>query len=167
MTFNADATAYTVASGRSLTLSGSTATGDTVQTDLALWHEYRDRGTVRQIGDAEQDQWRLTTPGLELVRFYDPDLETRARFGKGWHLLVPFALEADGDLRSGPREVAVVNRLSGYREVFRLGKPNPTGCIMCPVTADRWDRHWPCAPTTAGRTPICWGWPSDLITTAI
>ncbi len=58
---------YTAVSGQSMALSASKAKGEIVQTDIALWRDYR--------YPREEPVWRLVTPGLELVRHYNPELD--------------------------------------------------------------------------------------------
>ncbi|MEZ4994621.1 MAG: hypothetical protein R2824_29645 [Saprospiraceae bacterium] len=64
-------------------------------------------------------------PGLELVRYYDPNQSERfGSFGKGWHLLKPYSIElVDKDtVHFGhyiiKKRIAVVNNLSGTRETL-------------------------------------------------
>lgn len=120
VTFNVDGTQNTSTSAQNLTLSGSKATGDAVQTDLALWQEYRQNG-----GKAA---WHLTTPGIEVIRHYNPDMTSRAMFGDGWHVLIPFSLKAVGPNGTTPlapnlpaNRIAMVNTLSGISDVMRFG----------------------------------------------
>lgn len=114
--FNSNGTDYTVTSNQSLMLSGSPATGDIVQTDFAFWNEYDEM--------AGKEKWHLVTPAMELIRYYNPKIKTRAQLGPGWHLLVPFRLEDNENsmpLTAGvlPSRIAMVNLLSGEREVMK------------------------------------------------
>ncbi|MGE4088375.1 MAG: hypothetical protein AB7F93_09845 [Immundisolibacter sp.] len=60
-------------------------------------------------------------PGLELVRYFDAS-RSGGEFGPGWHVLVPYAVHADGTetlvFRGArlPRRMQVEGRLSGRRE---------------------------------------------------
>ena len=58
--------------------------------------------------------------------FYNPELQTRAQFGDGWHLLVPFRLETERKTPLSrhhiPKQVVLLNLLSGIREVIYPGK---------------------------------------------
>lgn len=123
--FTVDDTTYTVASENTLKLFNTSAQGDTIQTDLALADEYDEAPGQREGPDEEG--WHLVTPRLELVRYYNPQLQTRAQFGNGWHLLVPFRLEAEGlsslsHSQVLPRRMTVVNALSGIRETLILNR---------------------------------------------
>ena len=67
----------------------------------------------------------MIAPHLELIRYYSPELRTRAQFGDGWHLLVPFRLETErlSSLPGAgfiPKRVVMTNLLSGMREVLEL-----------------------------------------------
>ena len=124
--FNSNATDYTVTSYQSLMLSGSPATGDIVQTDFAFWKEYEEV--------ADKEKWRLVTPAMELIRYYNPNIKTRAQLGPGWHLLVPFRLEDNENsmpLTAGvlPSRIAMVNLLSGEREVMKVAIDKKTNGI--------------------------------------
>lgn len=107
---------YATASSQSMALSASKAKGEIVQTDMALWRQYS--------YPRDEPVWKLTTPGLELVRHYNPELQSRAEFGGGWHILVPYRLEDAATSRplsaiSLPRRVAVINQLSGVCDVMQ------------------------------------------------
>lgn len=114
--FNSGATDYTVTSNQSLMLSDSPATGDIVQTDFAHWKEYEEV--------AGEEKWSLVTPAMELIRYYNLNIKTRAQLGQGWHLLVPFRLE-NSKVRKPlvpgvlPARIAMVNLLSGEREIMK------------------------------------------------
>jgi len=121
--FSANDTSYTLASKNTLKLFSSPAQGDIIQTDLALVDEYHEEQPGEQAKDKKE--WNLIAPRLELVRYYNPELRTRAQFGDGWHLLVPFRLETETQTPlSGmsiiPQRVVMVNLISGIREVLRL-----------------------------------------------
>ncbi len=107
---------YATASSQSMALSAGKAKGEVVQTDMALWRDYS--------YPRDEPVWNLTTPGLELVRHYNPDLQSRAEFGVGWHILVPYRLEDAAtsrpvSARTLPARVAVVNQLSGVQDVMQ------------------------------------------------
>lgn len=99
---------YTLTPSNNLILSGSSATGETYQTDLALRH-----------GDM---------PAMELVRYYDPDYESVSTFGKGWHLMIPYKLYPAGDkmisFRNAviPERIIVKNLLSGHTEILTFSE---------------------------------------------
>lgn len=118
--FNANDTSYTVASKNTLKLFSTSADGDTIQTDLGLADEYHEKAR-----GSDKNDWHLVAPRLELVRYYNPKLKTRAQFGNGWHLLVPFRLETEKQTSLPgasviPKRLAIVNLLSGIREVLRF-----------------------------------------------
>jgi len=121
--FSANDTSYTVASKNTLKLFNSSAEGDTIQTDLVLVDKYHEE---ERGGDAaDKKEWNLIAPRMELIRYYSPGLKTRAQFGDGWHLLVPFRLETETQTSlpgTGfiPKRVVMVNLLSGIREVLLL-----------------------------------------------
>ncbi len=123
--FSVNDTAYTVASENTLKLFSTPGEGDTIQTDLTFSDEYQESAGKRE--GSQEDGWRLVTPRLELVRYYNPELQTKAQFGKGWHLLVPFQLETEtpsslSNPRLLPQHVTMVNVLSGIRETLTLEK---------------------------------------------
>ena len=95
-----------VAEGQGLSLAATAWAGDVVQTDLALWNGLR--------------------PELELVRLYAPERRSRAEFGNGWHLLMPYAVEhvrdtvVELDGRTLPAELVVHNLLTGVSESLTL-----------------------------------------------
>ncbi len=114
--FSASDASYTVASGNALKLFDSVAEGDTLQTDLALADTYEEKAS-------KTDQWNLVAPRMELVRYYNPGLESRAQFGDGWHLLVPFHLKSVSSLANRdvvPETIVMVNLLSGIREELHV-----------------------------------------------
>ncbi len=116
--FSENNTSYTVSSKNILKLINSSAEGDIIQTDLALADQYHEKVPDR---DGADNEWKLIAPRLELVRYYNPELQTRAQFGNGWHLLVPFRLETEKQISlfpgNSPEHVVLVNLLSGIREV--------------------------------------------------
>ncbi len=134
--FNANDTSYTVSSRNTLKLLNSSADGDTIQTDLALVDRYsKTASTV--LG--KKGEWSLIAPRLELIRYYNPSLHTRAQFGDGWHLLVPFRLETESQTSIpgtyiAPKKVVMVNLLSGIREV--LHQEGPVGHTIQYVPED-------------------------------
>lgn len=95
---------YTLTPSNNLTLSSSVATGETFQTDLAL----------KQGG----------MPGMELVRYYNPDHDGVITFGKGWHLMIPYKVFPEGDKKITfrnaiiPEKMVVKNLLSGRQETL-------------------------------------------------
>ncbi len=126
--FSANDTTYTVASENNLKLFSTSADGDTIQTDLALADEYHEKAP-----NGDEEDWHLVAPRLELVRYYNPKLKTRAQFGDGWHLLVPFRLETTmktslSGIRTAPEKVVVANLLSGIPEVLHRDK-NASGML--------------------------------------
>jgi hypothetical protein len=91
-----------MADSSSLTVNGSTAGGDIYQTDLAIRCDKR--------------------PGLEITRFYAPELYTVSTFGQGWHLLVPFQISLDNKEAvnfnglSLPKTAIVADSITGQTE---------------------------------------------------
>jgi hypothetical protein len=94
---------YSVVPQHSLT-SGKDQRGIRYQTDVALWREGQ--------------------PGLELVRYYDPQRKDEGEFGQGWRLLVPYHIKPVGSARRKflnariPQQMAVENLLTGQQEVL-------------------------------------------------
>ncbi|MBI4641285.1 MAG: hypothetical protein HY731_11355, partial [Candidatus Tectomicrobia bacterium] len=84
--------------------SGKDRRGIRYQTDLAL-------------RDGKQ-------PGLELVRYYQPDRPDGGEFGNGWHLLIPYRVKPVGTATREflnviiPAQMAVENLLTGEQEVL-------------------------------------------------
>jgi hypothetical protein len=80
-----------------------------------------ERGTRYQADFAFRENGQ---PGLELVRYFDPARKEPGAFGNGWHLLVPYRIEAaDPERREFlnatiPARMAVENLLTGHREVL-------------------------------------------------
>ncbi len=106
---------YSVSTAGSFSPSGTAAQGDIIQTDYAHFEEYQE-----MVGT---NTWKLTTPGLELIRHYSPERQSAAQFGPGWHLAVPFHLTAGNGaaMQHGvtPDRLEVHNVLSGHTEVFQ------------------------------------------------
>ncbi|MFQ5751840.1 MAG: hypothetical protein ACE5HI_07570, partial [bacterium] len=98
---------YTVLPQHSLT-SGKDRRGIRYQTDLAL----------RMEGE----------PGLELVRYFNPNKRDSGEFGEGWHLLIPYRIKpADNEkVRYQnvilPKRMAFENLLSGEKEVLEFSE---------------------------------------------
>jgi hypothetical protein len=94
---------YSVLPQDSLT-RGTDSRGLRYQTDLAL----------RVNGE----------PGLELVRYYDPDRQEGGEFGKGWRLMVPYRVKPADDAKREflnvmlPERMEVDNLLTGEKEVL-------------------------------------------------
>lgn len=114
VSFRAEGQTFTAASRQAIAMSASKAEGETVQTDLSLWRYYAHPDGA--------EYWSLATPGLEVVRHYNPGLRSRASFGGGWHILVPYRLGdgAGAALVPGARvkSISVINQLSGNRDVL-------------------------------------------------
>ncbi|TKJ36903.1 hypothetical protein CEE37_14405 [candidate division LCP-89 bacterium B3_LCP] len=69
---------------------------------------------------------------LEIVRYFNPKQKGEGEFGEGWHLLIPYRVERVGDATRElhgslvPERMAVVNLLSGDREVLTFDKDKYT-----------------------------------------
>ncbi|MFQ5788374.1 MAG: hypothetical protein ACE5H1_10400, partial [Thermodesulfobacteriota bacterium] len=63
-------------------------------------------------------------PGLEFVRYYNPDYEGPAIFGNGWHLMIPYEVEPFGENLIEylnimiPEKMNVKNLLTGGEEIL-------------------------------------------------
>ncbi len=123
VSFTQENTSYTVSQAKSLSLSGTRAGGDTVQTDFANFEEYKE-------GEGA-NSWKLVTPGLELIRHYSPELNSAAQFGPGWHLAVPFELTGGSraalEAGTAPRRLELHNTFSGEQEAFELKRITNNG----------------------------------------
>jgi len=112
VSFRAGNRDYTVLPQHSLT-SGKDHHGNRFQTDVA----------VRRDG----------SPGLELVRYFDPRRRDSGQFGRGWHLLIPYRVRpADEKTREFlnaviPARMVVENLLAGRREVLTFS-PDRYAC---------------------------------------
>ena len=99
---------YSVTEAKNLTLSGGVTAGDIYQTDFAF----------RKAGE----------PGLELVRFYNPDYEGFSSFGSGWHLMIPYRVYPKEIKKIQflnaliPREIVVHNLMTGRKELLTFSK---------------------------------------------
>jgi hypothetical protein len=98
----------TITPSQTFTISHSSATGDRYQTDIALWYGKE--------------------PGLEVARYYAPEQEGLASFGKGWHLMIPYQVKPYGDRMIEflnaiiPEKMVVKNLLTGREEVLTFSK---------------------------------------------
>jgi hypothetical protein len=69
-----------------------------------------------------------TGPGLELVRYFNPNIQGSGEFGGGWHLLVPYRVEKLGERRIEflnaliPEKMVVKNLITGQTEVLSFSK---------------------------------------------
>ena len=102
-----------------LTLSSTCVGGDVYQTDIAFRNGRR--------------------PGLELVRYYDPDHVGPVTFGRDWHLLVPYRV-CSHDARYRPfrgaripERMRVKNLLTGDEEVLDFNDTKYTAAGYVPV----------------------------------
>ena len=101
--FNLGQQSYTALPQHTLT-SGKDSKGIRYQTDLAL----RNNGQ----------------PGLELVRYFNPQKKDAGEFGEGWSLLIPYKMEPEDQDKVTyenvilPKRMAIENLLSGEREVL-------------------------------------------------
>lgn len=65
-------------------------------------------------------------PGLELVRYFNPDDRSGGEFGQGWHLLVPYRIEAaDAETREFlnaviPERVRLKHLVTGEEEILEF-----------------------------------------------
>lgn len=103
VSFAVDKKSYTSVPQHSLT-SGRDCRGFRYQTDLAF----------RQGNQ----------PGLELVRYFNPQKQDSGEFGNGWHLLIPYRLKPVGETKTNfknlklPEKMALVNLISGDQEIL-------------------------------------------------
>jgi hypothetical protein len=123
VSFTEKNTSYTVSQAGALSLSGTRASGDTVQTDFSHFEEY---------GETEgTNSWKLVTPGLEIIRYYSPEVSSAGQFGPGWYVAVPFHLTAGENepFQPGlpPLRLEVHNVLSGEMEALKLTRITSNG----------------------------------------
>ncbi len=109
--FRLDDKSYSLVARDSLT-AGSDGGGTRYQTDLALKNGKE--------------------PGLELVRYHAPGRRSPGDFGDGWHLLIPYEVEAHGTKRIDflnaliPEKMVLRHLLSGREEILTFSKDRYT-----------------------------------------
>jgi len=98
---------YTVIPQHSLT-TGKDTLGIRYQTDVAFKSDYG--------------------PGLELVRYFNPNNRDSGEFGDGWHLLIPYRVEKLGERRIEflnamiPEKMVVKNLITGQKDALSFSK---------------------------------------------
>jgi len=82
----------------------------------------RDRRGLRYQTDLALRQGK--GPGLELVRYFNPNRQDAGEFGNGWHLLIPYCIKPFGSTTRQfknvvlPERMVLVNLMSGEEEVL-------------------------------------------------
>ena len=118
-----DKVSHPVVPASSVGLGGHETLADPFQTDL----------TLRRGGQ----------PDLELTRYYDPLAVSGPGFGPGWHLVVPYRIEARGRERvelAGvmlPRVLRVEHELTGKSETLEFSKTRYSAAGWVPVEEDQ------------------------------
>ncbi|HAY21732.1 MAG TPA: hypothetical protein DCY27_06115 [Desulfobacterales bacterium] len=82
----------------------------------------RDRRGLRYQTDLALRQGK--GPGLEMVRYFNPNRQDAGEFGNGWHLLIPYRIKPFGSTTRQfknvvlPERMVLVNLMSGEEEVL-------------------------------------------------
>lgn len=82
----------------------------------------RDRRGLRYQTDLALRQGKQ--PGLELVRYFNPQRQEAGEFGNGWHLLIPYRLKPGGEAKRKflnaiiPEKMTLCNLISGEEEIL-------------------------------------------------
>jgi hypothetical protein len=80
--------------------------------------------------------------GIELVRHYDPQSEELPAFGRGWHLMIPYALDSWGAARveflgvTAPRRMRVRNLLTNDSDTLTFDEDQFDAAAWVPTSSD-------------------------------